>query len=312
MKCVNCYREIDDGMKFCPKCGFMQPSDRATYEREHPELATALPGDEILKKVNVMDDKPNSEGYIIPPLPPELPSTPPELYSEIPPELPPPLPSRQPTPPDNVAIPPLEEDLSEIPPLPDSQTSVGSSQPFESQKTVACPICHRPIAIGSRQCNHCHQLLDWSNSTPIADEKPSENTKNNPLLIVLAVIFALLVGGVGYYIYNSLKEKPHISKYDDDYDIDGPTGNPRTDAKRAVNEVIELMNYTYITNEDDVTQLEKELNSIQEKYEDYYRERGELDEFNNEINFLENDPEIKMKVDKAVERLERQISNLGY
>lgn len=39
MKCINCYREIDDGLKFCPKCGFMQPDDRESYEREHPELA---------------------------------------------------------------------------------------------------------------------------------------------------------------------------------------------------------------------------------------------------------------------------------
>ena len=52
----------------------MQPSDRAAYEREHPELVTAMPEDETLK-INIPVDKPNTEGYIIPPLPPALPPT---------------------------------------------------------------------------------------------------------------------------------------------------------------------------------------------------------------------------------------------
>ena len=49
MKCINCYQEIDDGLKFCPKCGFMQPNDRAAYEMEHPDLAKAIPENELLE-----------------------------------------------------------------------------------------------------------------------------------------------------------------------------------------------------------------------------------------------------------------------
>ncbi|MBR5639762.1 MAG: hypothetical protein IKW83_08360 [Muribaculaceae bacterium] len=49
MKCINCYREIDDGLKFCPKCGFKQPDDREAYEKEHPELAEAISEEEILE-----------------------------------------------------------------------------------------------------------------------------------------------------------------------------------------------------------------------------------------------------------------------
>ena len=51
MKCINCFREIADGLKFCPKCGFKQPDDREAYEQEHPELADALPEEEILEKL---------------------------------------------------------------------------------------------------------------------------------------------------------------------------------------------------------------------------------------------------------------------
>ena len=51
MKCINCYKEIKDGLKFCTFCGTKQPADRAAYEREHPELAEALPEDEIMKQI---------------------------------------------------------------------------------------------------------------------------------------------------------------------------------------------------------------------------------------------------------------------
>ena len=46
MKCINCYREIDEHLKFCTYCGAKQPLDRAAYEREHPELADALSEEE--------------------------------------------------------------------------------------------------------------------------------------------------------------------------------------------------------------------------------------------------------------------------
>lgn len=60
MKCINCFREINEGLKFCPKCGFKQPDDRAAYEREHPELADALPEDEILEKLSLDAKEPRT------------------------------------------------------------------------------------------------------------------------------------------------------------------------------------------------------------------------------------------------------------
>ena len=46
MKCIHCYREIDEHLKFCTYCGAKQPLDRAAYEREHPELAEAVSEEE--------------------------------------------------------------------------------------------------------------------------------------------------------------------------------------------------------------------------------------------------------------------------
>ena len=51
MKCINCYKEIRNTLKFCNYCGTMQPVDREAYEREHPELADALPEDIVMKKI---------------------------------------------------------------------------------------------------------------------------------------------------------------------------------------------------------------------------------------------------------------------
>ena len=54
MKCINCYREIADNLKFCTYCGTKQPLDREAYEREHPELADALPEEELMSKVELI------------------------------------------------------------------------------------------------------------------------------------------------------------------------------------------------------------------------------------------------------------------
>ena len=46
MKCVKCYREIGDKMKFCNYCGAKQPFNRKNYENAHPELADARSDEE--------------------------------------------------------------------------------------------------------------------------------------------------------------------------------------------------------------------------------------------------------------------------
>ena len=50
MKCINCFREIDDNLKFCNFCGTKQPADREAYELEHPELFGALSDEDILEQ----------------------------------------------------------------------------------------------------------------------------------------------------------------------------------------------------------------------------------------------------------------------
>ena len=54
MKCINCYREIEDNLKFCNFCGAKQPVDREAYEREHPELTEALSEEEVMEKERQM------------------------------------------------------------------------------------------------------------------------------------------------------------------------------------------------------------------------------------------------------------------
>ena len=56
---------------------------------------------------------------------------------------------------------------------------------------------------------------------------------------------------------------------------------------------------------DDVKGLEKEMKEIQDKYEKFYKEKGEeeLKKFNEEVEKLENDPEIKKQVEEAQEQM---------
>ncbi|MBR2146059.1 MAG: hypothetical protein IJ925_01195 [Muribaculaceae bacterium] len=61
MKCINCYKEIKDTLKFCKYCGTKQPVDRAAYEREHPELADAIPEDEVLAQIKEAEEKARRE-----------------------------------------------------------------------------------------------------------------------------------------------------------------------------------------------------------------------------------------------------------
>lgn len=69
MKCVKCYREIGDKMKFCNYCGAKQPFNRKNYENAHPELADARSDEE--NKLGVKLNIPIIEPIIEPEVQPE-------------------------------------------------------------------------------------------------------------------------------------------------------------------------------------------------------------------------------------------------
>lgn len=400
MKCINCYRDIDYGLKFCPKCGFMQPGDRAAYETEHPELANAMPMNEISEEVNplanvtptaisreefvrfissdphcndiiemvddgvdtyglldspaievwyakcaeLIDDKQGFYPYFLKLLSqhpnkarnlllsqaaadmnlanwqqntgnnstaPQAPEPQIAVNGEIIPPLPPALPSES----TKIAKPPLDKGKSAAPvhstlektPL-SSPISVAPSQ----DKTVECPICHQTIPFGTQQCPYCKQQLDWSHATPPSEEKDKsdESSKRGILWILLSLVIALILGCAGYFIYTAVKDNSRSSRHNEESYIMGPIGYPQADARRAVNELIELIEDAEINSQDDFDRLENEMKEIQNTYENYYRERNRLDEFNYEIDKLENDPEMKRRVENATERLLNQAQNI--
>ena len=350
MKCVNCYREIADGLKFCPKCGFMQPDDRAAYELEHPELAEALPEDEMLEQVNMLADVPRTaltrdeftqviasdpyyesiinivdEGLatyqLIEPKSIEtwyakcaelindkqgfypyfmkLIAQQPEkarnlLYSQVADEMN----LIQPYANNNDMPSQMQEARTATPPqnsvMPSTMHVNVPSTPAaaNNQNMVECPICHQLIAFGSRQCPYCKQLLDWSYSPPANEEKTSKKAKPKKGVwkIALAFVAVLLISGAGYFVYSSLH---------------GPTGNPRKDAKRAVNEMIDMIEDADISTYEDIERLEDDIEDLQYKYEKYYRKRGELARFKEEVNELEYDPEIMKRYEKAIKKINK-------
>lgn len=91
----------------------------------------------------------------------------------------------------------------------------------------------------------------------------------------------------------------------------GPSGDPAKDAKQCATEMIDLMNKD-IKTLDDVKNLETEVEAIQKKYEDFYKEKGEdkLKEFQKAVEDLENDPEIKKQLEDAQNQMMEKVMKL--
>ncbi|MBR5639953.1 MAG: hypothetical protein IKW83_09345 [Muribaculaceae bacterium] len=370
MKCINCYREIADGLKFCPKCGTMQPEDREAYELEHPELAEAIPEEEILEKMNLTTEVPRTamsrdefvqliasdphcdsianiadegvatyglveksavetwyakcaeligdkQGFY--PYFMKLLSQQPEkarnlLISQVAEDMnlamplqetisngttpqmstssgmvnggliPPPPPVMPPPPPTLTAITDLNPPSPISPAQPGSEgmepTNPDTYQVSDGLNSVECPICHQFIPFGTHQCPYCKQLLDWSYSSQATEQEVGEKPKRGALWFVLALIMAILIGGAGYYIYTSVKDKTHKLKHryddDDDYDYYDYRYNNDYESSRAISyeedyqEVPTLQEQTIETNVPE--QLIEEENYYDDTYENetYY------------------------------------------
>ncbi|MBO4721914.1 MAG: hypothetical protein J5629_03165 [Muribaculaceae bacterium] len=91
----------------------------------------------------------------------------------------------------------------------------------------------------------------------------------------------------------------------------GPSGDPKADAKQCAQEMVDLMKKDLKTL-DDVKSLETEVEALQKKYEDFYKEKGEdqLKEFQKAVEDLENDPEIKKQVEDAQKVMMENVTKL--
>lgn len=161
MKCIHCYREISDDIKFCNYCGTMQPLDREAYAKEHPELANAISEDEL----NQMIESKSSGGD-------QQQSTWLDVTESL--EQPPaynPQDLQQETQGNSATIPAAdtatqqqqEEELL----TPEIDESAGDtfSQPVAA--LMQCPDCGAMIAADSAYCEHCGcRFVDPSQQLP--------------------------------------------------------------------------------------------------------------------------------------------------
>lgn len=78
------------------------------------------------------------------------------------------------------------------------------------------------------------------------------------------------------------------------------TGDPAKDAKMAIQEMIDLMTKDF-KSLDEIMNLENELGTIQKKYEDFYKAKSdaELQKFNDELEKLGDDPDMKKQMEEA-------------
>lgn len=99
----------------------------------------------------------------------------------------------------------------------------------------------------------------------------------------------------------------------------GPSGDPAKDAKQCATEMIDLMKNVDVSNlktAEDADKWEKEfskqVDDLQKKYEDFYKEKGEdkLKEFQKAVEDLENDPEIKKQLEDAQNQMMEKVMKL--
>ena len=83
----------------------------------------------------------------------------------------------------------------------------------------------------------------------------------------------------------------------------GPSGDPAKDARTIADQVISKMES--VKTMDDAKNLEQEIEKIQKEYEEFYKAKGEeeLQKFKDAFDALENDAEIKAKMEKAQEAM---------
>ena len=98
-----------------------------------------------------------------------------------------------------------------------------------------------------------------------------------------------------------------------------PTGDAAADAKQCATEMIDLMKNVDVSNlktAEDADKWEKEfskqVDNLQKKYEDFYKEKGEdkLKEFQKAVEDLENDPEIKKQLEDAQNQMMEKVMKL--
>lgn len=83
------------------------------------------------------------------------------------------------------------------------------------------------------------------------------------------------------------------------------TGDPAKDARMAVDEMIEYINNVEIKTEADLEKYEKGIQEIQDKYEKYYKDKGEdaYKKFQEADEKLKDDPEVSKKIEEAMGKM---------
>ena len=206
MKCIHCYREIKDTVKFCTYCGTKQPEDREAYEREHPELAEAIPEEEVMEMIDsYVPPEPEPEPVQEPQQPAEAATSDYGTYEveELPPTL---------------GVPSVSN-------IPYQDNSVPTPAPAPSNTAVAtlvqCPDCGRMVASDAYVCPFCGCpfVSQESQNVPVImpqaappappaapiypTEAPQQSSggTNKVLIGLLAALIVGILALLGYYLY---------------------------------------------------------------------------------------------------------------
>lgn len=162
MKCIKCYKEINDNLKFCTECGAKQPADRAAYEMEHPELAFAVPESDVpdIIETPVIEEQPVAQSV------PAVTNVATQFDDDsavvdvnavdsqeqnLQQEVPSPAPQIPNIPPVPANLPPIPAGM---PPIPAGMPPIPKAGPKQ-----LCSRCGSTVPQGARFCLHCGQQI---------------------------------------------------------------------------------------------------------------------------------------------------------
>jgi len=219
MKCIKCYQEIDDGMKFCPHCGTMQPADREAYEKEHPELAMAISDEDLNKLIHDKSHERQMSGPQVPPATGGMsggagtgyipqPPQPPQYPAATPPQYPAEAPQNPMAATANTYTTPAAEQVGT------------QSNETPNENMLQCPECGSLVDANSTYCLNCgcpfvisdNQSPDDGEPLPLQEdndslyytELPSKNGMSGWAKGLIAFAVTLLLaaaGGAVYYFF---------------------------------------------------------------------------------------------------------------
>jgi predicted Zn finger-like uncharacterized protein len=168
------------------------------------------------------------------------------------------------------------------------------------ERTVKCPKCQTPITVqfGDVPANATYQ------ASPSSTQAKTPQKNHKWLIAALVAVILILAGVViGLLVSKGAKQetKQEAQPTEQVEEVSYPTGDPELDAQYAGELVLSILKS--VERAEDWDEAEKELDDVQQMFEDYYKDRSEKD-CNRFNDLLNNDTVLNAEIDSEIQRIQ--------